>query len=61
MNRMDFTEFIKTLEAKLNGRGYKGKRWGNYPNSIFYYYDNDNEMQHEIAIYTNETTYGIYI
>lgn len=27
----------------------------------FYYYDNDNKMQNEIAIYTNETTYGIYI
>jgi hypothetical protein len=61
MKKINFQDFILDLNQKLNGKQYKTKKWSNYPNSIFYYYKDDDEMQYEIAVWTNETTYGIFI
>lgn len=61
MTNLSFSEFIEMLDTKSNGRKFKSKRWMNYPKSIFYYWEDDEQMQNEIAIYTCETAWGIYI
>jgi hypothetical protein len=55
------SQFIEELEKRLDGKKYKSKRWSNYPNSTFYYFENDNVMQDEIAIYTAPTAWAIYV
>ncbi len=61
MEKLTLGNFLLELNQKLNGRKYKAIRWSNYPNSFFYYYDDDNVMYEEIAIWTDENHYGIYV
>jgi len=57
---MSLPEFESILKERAK-KPFHSRKWSNYPNSIFYYYDDDNDEENEIAIYTNENTYGIYI
>jgi len=61
METLKFDEFMTLLNIRAAGRKYKEKSWSNYPTSIFYYWDDDEQMQNEIAAFTSNTTYGIYI
>jgi hypothetical protein len=59
--KLDTERFINILTEKANGRQIKSRLWSNYPNSIFYYWIDDNKTDNEIAIYTSENAWGIYI
>jgi hypothetical protein len=59
--KLSYDEFIIQLNEKSNGKLFYAKRWSNYPNSIFYYWREDINATKEIAIYTNENAWGIYI
>ena len=61
MKKLKFQEFIIMLQEKTKGRKIKSKNWNNYPNSTFYYWLDDDEMKNEIAIYTTDCAWGIYI
>lgn len=61
LSKITHDEFIEELEKRLNGKKYKTKYWSNYPKSIFYYYEDDNEMTREIAAYTASDAWGIYV
>jgi hypothetical protein len=55
-------EFLDNLLAAANGRKFKSKTWVNYPNSIFYYWENEEPNgNNEIGIYTGLRAWGIYI
>ena len=50
------------LKEKHNRENFKRKVWKNYPHSVFYYFENDEKMQNEIAIFTNGISrFEIYI
>ena len=61
IKEMSYREFVLELEKRLDGREYKSKVWSNYPNSTFFYLNNDDVMQDEIAIYTSPTAWAIYV
>jgi len=61
LDKLSQSEFENILNNKLNGELFKTKYWLNYPRSIFYYKETDNDFRNEIGIYTGEHTYGIYI
>lgn len=58
---MSYSEFVVELNKRLNGKSFKTKKWLNYPNSIFFYYLDDDIMKDEIGIYTDKYTYKIFI
>ena len=61
IKNLKYPQFIEELEKRLDGKKWKSYRWANYPKSTFYYFENDNVMQDEIAIYTSPTAWGIFV
>ncbi len=52
MNYLPFENFICELDNKTKKRPYKSELFGN---TYFYYWEDDNELQDEIAYYTAKT------